>query len=124
MMVLADTSIWIDHFRRSDVRLVRFLDRGDVVMHPFVIGELVLGYVPKIAEMIGDLHTLPKAIVANTDEVLKFISNRKLSGSGIGYVDAHLLAAAALAPETFVWTRDKRLHAAAQSLSLAAEIGE
>ena len=48
MMVLADTSIWIDHFRRSDLRLTRFLDRGDVVMHPFVIGELVLGYVPRI----------------------------------------------------------------------------
>jgi predicted nucleic acid-binding protein len=124
MRVLADTSIWIDHFRRSDLRLAQFLDRGDVVMHPFVIGELVLGFVPKIAEMIEDLQTLPKAIVANTDEVLKFISDRKLSGSGVGYVDAHLLAAAALTPETFVWTRDKRLHAASQALSLAAEIGE
>jgi predicted nucleic acid-binding protein len=124
MMVLADTSIWIDHFRRRDLRLTQFLDRGDVVMHPFVLGELVLGYVPRIAEMIEDLRTLPKAILADTDEILKFIAHRKLSGSGIGYVDVHLLAAAALAPETFIWTRDKRLHAAAQSLSLAAEIGE
>jgi predicted nucleic acid-binding protein len=123
-MILADTSIWIDHFRRSDLRLVRLLDRGDVVMHPFVIGELVLGYLPRIAEMIEDLGTLPKAIVADTDEVLKFIAHRKLSGSGIGYVDAHLLAAAALAPETFLWTRDKRLHATAQSLALAAESEE
>jgi hypothetical protein len=121
-MILADTSIWIDHFRRSDLRLARFLDSGDVVMHPFVIGELALGYVPRIAEVIDDLHAIPKAIVANTDEVLKFISDRKLSGSGIGYVDAHLLAAAALVPETFVWTRDKRLHSAARLLSLAAEI--
>jgi predicted nucleic acid-binding protein len=104
--------------------LVRLLDRGDVVMHPFVIGELVLGYLPRIAEMIEDLGTLPKAIVADTDEVLKFIAHRKLSGSGIGYVDAHLLAAAALAPETFLWTRDKRLHATAQSLALAAESQE
>jgi predicted nucleic acid-binding protein len=123
-MILADTSIWIDHFRRSDLRLARFLDRGEVVMHPFVIGELVLGYVPDIAEMIVDLRTLPKAVVADTDEVLKFIAHRKLSGYGIGYVDAHLLAAAALAPETFLWTRDKRLHIAAQSLTLAAEIQE
>jgi predicted nucleic acid-binding protein len=124
MMVLADTSIWIDHFRRGDVRLAQFLDRGDVVMHPFVIGELALGHVPKFAEMIDDLQAIPKAIVANTDEVLRFISHRRLSGSGIGYVDAHLLAAAALAPETLVWTRDKRLHAVAHSLSLAAEIRE
>jgi len=123
-MILADTSIWIDHFRRSEPRLSRFLDRGEVVMHPFVIGELVLGYVPRIAEMIVDLRTLPKATMADTDEVLKFIAHRKLLGSGIGYVDAHLLAAAALAPETFLWTRDKRLHAAAQSLSLAAQIQE
>jgi predicted nucleic acid-binding protein len=123
-MILADTSIWIDHFRRSDLRLARFLDRGEIVMHPFVIGELALGFVPKIAEMMEDLRTLPEAMVANSDEILEFIARRKLSGSGVGYVDAHLLAAAALAPETFVWTRDKRLHAAAQSLSLAADIRE
>jgi predicted nucleic acid-binding protein len=122
MMVLADTSIWIDHFRRSDLQLAQLLDRGDVVTHPFVIGELLLGHVPKIAEMIDDLDKLPKAVVASTDEVLKFISNRKLPGSGIGYVDAHLLAAAALTPETLVWTRDKRLLAAAQLLALAADI--
>jgi predicted nucleic acid-binding protein len=123
-MILADTSIWIDHFRRGDPRLVQFLDRGDVVMHPFVIGELVLGYVPRIGEMLEDLRTLPKAIVADLDEVLQFVAHRKLSGSGIGYVDVHLLAAVALAPETFLWTRDKRLHVAAQSLSLAAEFSE
>ncbi|HEX9471040.1 MAG TPA: PIN domain-containing protein [Bradyrhizobium sp.] len=124
MIILADTSIWIDHFRRGDLKLAQFLDRGDVVMHPFVIGELALGHVPKITEMIDDLQAIPKAIVANADEVLKFIADRKLSGSGIGYVDAHLLAATALAPETLVWTRDKRLNAVAQSLSLAAKIGE
>src|SRR5260370_8322066 len=110
MTVLADTSIWIDHFRRSDLRLARFLDRGDVVMHPFVIGELVLGYVPKISEMIDDLRTLPKAIVANADEVLKFISDRKLSGSGIGHVHAHFLPSAALPPEPFFSTPHNRLH--------------
>ena len=121
-MILADTSIWIDHFRRGDRQLVQFLDRGDVVVHPFVIGELALGSVSKSAAMMDDLHDLPKAVMANTNEILKFIADRKLSGSGIGYVDAHLLAAAALASETFVWTRDKRLHAVAQSLSLAAEI--
>jgi predicted nucleic acid-binding protein len=122
MMVLADTSIWIDHFRRSDLQLTQLLDRGDVVTHPFVIGELFLGRVPKIAEMLDDLNRLPKAMVASTDEVLKFISNRKLPGSGIGYVDAHLLAAAALTPETFLWTRDKRLLATAELLALAADI--
>jgi hypothetical protein len=124
MMVLADTSIWIDHFRRGDVRLARLLDRGDVVMHPFVIGELALGSAPKMAAVMDDLHDLPKAPMANNDEVLKFIADRKLSGSGIGYIDAHLLAAAALGPDTFVWTRDKRLRIVAQSLTLAARVAE
>jgi predicted nucleic acid-binding protein len=124
MMVLADTSIWIDHFRRSDLWLAHLLEHGDVAMHPFIIGELVLGRVPKIAEMIDDLNTLPKAMVASPDEVLSFIAVRKLPGSGIGYVDAHLLAAAALTRETSIWTRDKRLLAAAKSLSLAADIPE
>jgi predicted nucleic acid-binding protein len=123
-MILADTSIWVDHLRRGDLRLARFLDHGDVVMHPFVIGELALGYAPRIAETLDELRRLPAAIVADTEEVLKFISHRKLSESGIGYVDVHLLAATALAQETFFWTRDKRLHAVAQSLSLAAEIQE
>jgi predicted nucleic acid-binding protein len=124
MMVLVDTSVWIDHFRRGDLRLAGFLDRGNAVMHPFVLGELTLGHLPGIAEVIDDLRRLPKAAVANTDEVLEFIVDRKLPGSGIGYVDAHLLAAAALVPETLVWTRDRRLLAAAQSLSLAAEFRE
>jgi hypothetical protein len=122
-MVLADTSIWIDHFRRGDVRLAELLERGDVVMHPFIVGELLLGNVAK-AGIVDDLNILPKSIVASADEVLNFITDRKLPGSGIGYVDAHLLAAAALTPETGVWTRDKRLLAVAQSLSLATKFQE
>jgi hypothetical protein len=124
MTVLVDTSIWIDHFRRGDSRLVDLLDRGEVALHPFVLGELCLGHVPRIAEMMDDLTTLPSASVASTDEVLKFIRARKLPGTGIGYVDAHLLASAALMSETSVWTRDKRLFAAANSLSLAARFPE
>lgn len=124
MKVLADTSIWIDHFRRGDVRLEECLDHGDVVMHPFIVGELLLGRVPRMTEIIDDLATLPKANVASADEVLEFIARHELSGSGIGYVDAHLLAAAALTPEASVWTRDKRLLAAAQSLQLDARFPE
>jgi predicted nucleic acid-binding protein len=124
MKVLADTSIWIDHFRRGDAMLQEFLDHGDVVMHPFVIGELLLGHVPRIAEMMKDLKSLPRANVASSDEVLEFIARRKLPGSGIGYVDAHLLAAATLTPEVAVWTRDKRLLAAAQSLGLEVRLPE
>lgn len=124
MKVLADTSIWIDHFRRSDAALQECLDRGDVVMHPFIIGELLLGHVPRIAEMMKDLKSLPRTNVASSDEVLEFIARRELPGSGIGYVDAHLLAAAALTPEVAVWTRDRRLLAAAQLLGLGINLPE
>ncbi len=84
----------------------------------------MLGQMARIAEMIDFFHLLPKTIVASADEILEFIAKRKLSESGIGYVDVHLLAAAVLKPETSVWTRHKKLHAAAQELSLATEIGE
>ena len=124
MMVLADTSIWIDHFRRGDSRLAQLLDRGEVAMHPFVVGELLLGRALGTKDLIGDLNTLPRTAVGSLDEVLKFVSDRKLPGTGIGYVDAHLLAGVALTAETSIWTRDKRLLAVARSLSLAAEMGE
>ena len=123
MIVLADTSVWVDHFRRGDPQLVHLLERGDVVMHPFIVGELMLGNASAMARVVEDLQALPTASMASTDEILLFIADRKLSGTGIGYVDAHLLGACALTPETLLWTRDKRLHVVAQSLSLAAEIG-
>jgi predicted nucleic acid-binding protein len=122
MKVLADTSIWVDHFRRADTLLAGLLDHGDIVIHPFVIGELLLGGVPKAFDLLDDLNTLPKATIASNDEVLEFIVKRKLSGLGIGYVDAHLLASTMLTIEASIWTRDKRLLAAARSLKLAADI--
>lgn len=122
MRVLADTSIWIDYFRREDPRLTSLLDQGDIVIHPFVIGELVLGRVSKISHMLDDLSTLPKATIASNDEVLELIVKRKLSGLGIGYVDAHLLASTMLTIEASIWTRDKRLLAAAKALKLAADL--
>lgn len=122
MIVLADTSIWVNHLRRADVRFAGLLNHGDIVIHPFVIGELLLGGVPKRSDMLKDLNTLPKAKVASNDEVQEFIVQRKLAGLGIGYVDAHLLASTSLTIEAAIWTRDKRLLAAARSLKLDADI--
>jgi len=121
MKVLTDTSIWVDHFRRLDAELANLLDHGDIVIHPFVIGELLLGGVPKASDTIADLNTIPKAKVASNDEVLEFIARRKLSEFGVGYVDAHLLASTMLTVGASIWTRDKRLLAAARSLKLAAD---
>ena len=119
MKVLADTSIWIDHFRRVDARLAGLLDHGDIVIHPFVIGELLLGSVSKVSAMLNNLNRLPKATIASNDEVLGLIVRRKLSGLGIGYVDAHLLAAARLTAGAELWTRDNGLRSVAEALGLA-----
>lgn len=126
-MILVDSSVWIDHFRNGDRALVRLLNTGQVLAHPFVIGELALGNLRLRDQVLGLLQDLPFASVATEGEVLAFIdrqalfANGALFGIGIGYVDAHLLAAARLTPDTLIWTRDKRLQAAADRMSLAAK---
>ena len=95
-MILADTSVWIDHLRVGDAVLGDFLDRGGVLGHPFVTGELALGNLPQRGLVLSALRELPRATVATDEEMLHFIDRRALFGLGIGYVDAHLLAAVRL----------------------------
>lgn len=121
-MILADTTIWIDHLRHGDTALAAALKAEKIVIHPFVIGELALGNLRPRDTVLAELHRLPLLMVADDDEVMHLIERGPLFGLGIGYVDAHLLAAARLAPGTTLWTRDKRLAAAAALLSLAAAI--
>jgi predicted nucleic acid-binding protein len=89
------------------------LEHGDVVMHPFVVGEIACGSLAEHALILELLQQLPAAMVADRDEALGYIERHELCGKGIGYVDIHLLASAALGG-TKLWTRDKRLRAAAQ----------
>lgn len=121
MLILADTSIWVDHLRKEDVWFGDLLGQGIVAIHPFVVGELALGSVSNLDSLIRDWRDLPQAPVADVEEVLQLIKRDKLSGSGIGYVDAHLLASVAQMPETRLLTSDKRLHAAAMHLAIAFE---
>ena len=118
-MILVDTSVWIDHLRRSESRLQSLLRDKQVVSHPFVIGELAMGSFRQRDLLLDELRDLPKAMVADDDEVLQFVSGRALFGLGIGYIDVHLLAAARLTPGTFLWTRDRRLKEVAATLDLA-----
>lgn len=121
-MILVDTSVWVDHLRSGDAALTALLNDGSVLTHPFVIGELALGTLRQRSRVLHDLWILPKAAVAKDAEVLTFIEKEKLFGLGIGYVDAHLLAAARLTPGASLWTRDKRLRAAGERLSVAADL--
>ena len=121
-MILVDTSVWIDHFRATDEVLVALLSEGRVLTHPMVVGELALGNLHNRKEVLGLLDRLPKAPVATDDEVLLFIERRRLMGRGIGYVDAHLLAAAALAESGLLWTTDRRLLGVASELGLSYDL--
>jgi predicted nucleic acid-binding protein len=118
-VVLVDTSVWIDHLRASDDRLVALLNGGMVLSHPFVIGELALGDLGARETVLTALSDLPQAVMATDSEVLHFIDRHALFGSGAGYIDIHLLAAAQLTAGAELWTRDKRLHAVAVRLGLA-----
>ena len=121
-MILVDTSVWVDHLRKGNRPLTVLLDRGAVLVHPFVIGELALGNVRQRALVLSALSDLPPANVATDAEVLHFIDQHALYGRGVGYVDAHLLAAIRLTADATLWTNDKRLHAVAVQLSMAAPL--
>ncbi len=105
--------------RRADAELADSLERGTVVMHPFVVGELACGDLSDRAAILELLQDLPAAVTADSDEVLGFIERHGLYGKGIGYVDVHLLASVALTDGSKLWTRDKRLRAVATGLALA-----
>jgi len=121
-VILIDTSVWIDHLRSSDANLVKLLKGGQVLAHPFVIGELALGNLRQRQLILNTVLDLPRSVVASDDEVLHFISEHRLFESGIGYVDAHLLTAVRLTAGAALWTRDKRLHGVADRLALTPNL--
>jgi predicted nucleic acid-binding protein len=121
-MILVDTSIWIDHLRSKDERLVALLNSSQVVAHPFVIGELALGSLRNRNEVLSRLNDLPSAVIATNEEVMAFITQNVIYGLGIGFIDAHLLASVRLSPGSALWTRDKRLFAAGVRLGLTDNV--
>ena len=120
-MILVDTSVWIDHLNKEVAPLVEALETEDVLIHPFIIGELACGEIRKRHEFLDLLSTLPSSAIATDDDVLLFIENHRLMGKGIGYIDAHLLASVTLTDATRLWTRDKRLVTIAEQLRLGFE---
>ncbi len=117
-MILADTSVWIDHFRLGNKRLHSLLDTGDIVCHPFVVGELTCGNLGNREEILTLLKVLPAAVEAKNEEVLAFIERHRLDGTGLGWVDVHLLASAKLT-KCSLWTLDRSLHRFARGLEVS-----
>lgn len=118
-MILVDTSVWVDHFRTGNRKLVGLLDEEQVLTHPFVIGELACGSLRNRAEVLALLEALPGTGLAEHREVLEFVERQRLYGRGIGWVDAHLLAAARLAGAA-LWTLDRPLLKVASTLAIAS----
>ncbi len=119
-MILADTSVWIDHLRNGNGALVERLNAASVLMHPFVLGEVAMGQLRQREVVVAALSGLPRTAVATDSEVLEFIQMHALFGRGIGYVDVHLLAAVRLTATASLWTLDKKLHVIAGEFGVAA----
>jgi predicted nucleic acid-binding protein len=115
-VILADTSIWVDHLRNGHPALSRLLDDGLILGHAWVVGELALGNLARRDEVLRLLESLPQATIASGREVMTLIESGPLHGLGIGYVDAQLLASTRLTAPSHLWTLDRRLAAAAALL--------
>jgi predicted nucleic acid-binding protein len=116
-MVIVDTSVWVSHLRHGNSRLQKLLQEGRVASHPFIIGELACGNINNRTEIISLMQSLPMLDVVEHEELLLFIEHNKMMGTGLGFVDVHLLAAAMLAGIP-LWTQDKKLKQACSRLSI------
>ena len=122
-MILADTSVWVDHLRSDDEEMRRHLNQGQIVIHPFIIAELALGSLKDRARTLALLDRLPQVRVAQTNEVRAMIEARRLYSLGIGLTDAHLIASVFLDSSTVLWTRDKQLRKGADRMGIHSSLG-
>ncbi|MFM9977660.1 MAG: type II toxin-antitoxin system VapC family toxin [Sphingomonadaceae bacterium] len=118
-MILVDTGIWIDHLKTPDSHLAILGERLQALVHPYVLGELALGSLPNRARLLERMAGMPQPPLTRHAHVMQLIEAEKLFSTGIGYVDAHLLASTRLLPGSRIWTRDGRLRAQAERLGVA-----
>ena len=121
-MILADTSIWIDHLRSGNEEMRQLLQAGQINIHPFIIAELALGSLKNRMKTLALLDHLPQIRVARTSELRVMIEARRLYNLGIGLTDAHLIASTFIDSATLLWTRDKRLRKASETLGIHASL--
>jgi predicted nucleic acid-binding protein len=121
-LILADTSIWIEHLRSGNPEMRKQLNQGHIVTHPFIIAELALGSLHQRIKTLALLDLLPQLRMAQMTEVRQMIEARRLYSLGIGLTDAYLIASVFINPSTLLWTRDRRLRLAAEGLGIHARL--
>jgi predicted nucleic acid-binding protein len=118
--VLADSSVWVAHFRKSNHVLQSLLVADRVLCHPLIVLEIACGTPPTPRERtLGDLKRLQQSVIATTEETLALMEKERLHDLGCGAVDISLLASVMLTPETLLWTVDKNLDELAARLDVA-----
>lgn len=120
-LILADTSVWADHLRSPSPIMLHLVEQERLLMHPMVIGELCMGNLPNRTVFIRGLHRIDKIDRAQDNEVFQLVEANRLFGTGVGWIDAHLLASVLIADDVRLWTRDRRLNAAAEKLGVSAQ---
>ena len=122
-MILADTTVWVDHFRKPEPGLLEYLAMNGVLMHPMVIGELACGNLPNRKTVLRELLSLPRVPEPTHESVLSFIESEELMGRGVGFIDFHLLCSVLRQGDVSLWTRDNRLNRIAGDLGIAFSDG-
>lgn len=118
-MILVDSSVWMQHFKKKEVRLAPLLGENLVVTHPLVIAEIACGTPPKPrAATIGMLQGLEQVRAATVTEVLRFIDMKELHGRGCGYVDIALLSSVLITGNVKLWTFDAALKKMAEEFGV------
>ncbi len=118
--ILADSSVWVAHFRKSNGVLQSLLAADRVLCHPLIVLELACGTPPAPRERtLGYLKKLQQSAIATAEETLALIEKEQLHDLGCRAVDMSLLASVLLTPEALLWTVDKNLDAVASRLDVA-----
>jgi predicted nucleic acid-binding protein len=121
-MILADTSVWVDHLRNRNPEMERCLGLGQVAMHPFIVAEISLGSLRNRKQRLEDMEALLEVKVAQLSEVRHMIEAHALYSKGIGLTDAHLIASCLLTPGTQLWTKDAAMEKVAKALGIRVNL--
>ena len=121
-LILADTSVWVDHMRAPDPLMLEFASQQRLLIQPCVIGELGMGNLRGRDEFIRSLRRMDHVVRARADEVTCLVEENRLSGLGLSWVDVHLLASCLLMDGVHLWTRHRLLSTVAARFGRSATL--